>query len=332
MGTDDLASHYHAIGDLASAAKTYTRLKDNCTTPSHTAAMHLKVISVAVERGDWFGVQQAAAKYNAGPKPDDEKAKNQPKISAAVGLSYLEQGNYLEAANQFLAAEPTLGDSYNDILTANDVAVYGGLCALASMGRNELQRNVLENNQFRNYLELEPHIRRAVSSFCNSKFQSCLDILEEYRADYLLDIHLQRHISALYTAIRTKSIELYTIPFSRITLDAMAKVFAPELVGGLSAPTDINSPFVQELIALIENGTLDARIDLEKGLLVSKQTNLRADIHKEAIESIEEYISEAHLRLIRTNVLGAGLQVMSSQAAEGKVDLGSRLGRAPSWN
>jgi COP9 signalosome complex subunit 1 len=331
MGTDDLASHYHAVGDLASAAKTYTRLKDNCTTPSHTAAMHLKIISVAIERGDWFGVQQAAAKYNTGPKPDDEKVKNQPKISAAVGLSYLEQGNYLEAANQFLAAEPTLGDSYNDILTANDVAVYGGLCALASMDRNELQRNVLENSQFRNYLELEPHIRRAVSSFCNSKFRSCLDILEEYRADYLLDIHLQRHIPALYTAIRTKSIEQYTIPFSRITLDAMAKVFAPELVGGLAAPTDINSPFVQELIALIENGTLDSRIDLEKGLLVSKQTNLRADVHKGALESIEEYIKEAHLRLIRTNVLGAGLQVMTP-ATEGKADLGNRLGRAPSWN
>jgi COP9 signalosome complex subunit 1 len=331
MGTDDLASHYHAVGDLVSAAKTYTRLKDNCTTPSHTAAMHLKIISVAVERGDWFGVQQAAAKYNTGPKPDDEKAKNQPKIFAAVGLSYLEQGNYLEAANQFLAAEPTLGDSYNDILTANDVAVYGGLCALASMGRNELQRNVLENSQFRNYLELEPHIRRAVSSFCNSKFRSCLDILEEYRADYLLDIHLQRHIPALYTAIRTKSIEQYTIPFSRITLDAMAKVFAPEFVGGLAAPTDINSPFVQELITLIENGTLDSRIDLEKGLLVSKQTNLRADVHKGALESVEEYIKEAHLRLIRTNVLGAGLQVMTP-ATEGKADLGNRLGRAPSWN
>lgn len=88
---------------------------------------------------------------------------------------------------------------------------------------------------------------------------------------------------------------------------------------------------MQELIALVENGTLDARIDLEKGLLVSKQTNLRADVHREAIESIEEYINEAHIRLIRTNVLGAGLQVMTS-STEGKTDIGSRPGRAPSWN
>ncbi|OKL56876.1 COP9 signalosome complex subunit 1 [Talaromyces atroroseus] len=314
MGTDDLASHYHATGDLASASKAYARLKDNCTTPSHFAAMHLKNINVAIDRGDWLGVQQAVARYKSGPKPEDEQSKNSPKICAAAGLALLGQGNYLDAAHQFLAAEPTLGDTYNEVLTANDVAVYGGLCALASMDRIELQRRVLENNQFRNYLELEPHIRRAISFFCSSKFRSCLDILEEYRADYLLDIHLQRHIPGLYTQIRTKSIQQYAVPFSRVSLEAMAKVFAPEVVGGIAAPTDISSPFVQELIRLIENGTLDARIDLEKGLLVSKHTDPRRDVIKEALESVQEYVNEAHLRLIRTNIINAGLEVRAPAA------------------
>lgn len=309
MGTDDLASHYHATGDLAAAAKAYGRLKDNCTTPSHFAAMHLKSINVAIDRNDWLGVQQAVARYKSGPKPEEEQAKNSPKIYSASGLALLGQGNYLEAANQFLAADPTLGDTYNEVLTANDVAVYGGLCALASMDRNELQRRVLDNGQFRNYLELEPHIRRALSFFCSSKFRSCLDILEEYRADYLLDVRLQRHIPALYSQIRTKSIQQYAVPFSRVSLEAMAKVFAPKVVGGVAAPTDMSSPFVQELIKLIENGTLDARIDLEKGLLVSKHTDLRTDVIKEALESVEEYVNEAHLRLIRTNIINAGLEV-----------------------
>ncbi|EED16108.1 COP9 signalosome subunit 1 (CsnA), putative [Talaromyces stipitatus ATCC 10500] len=315
MGTDDLASHYHSIGDLAAASKAYARLKDNCTTPSHFAAMHLKTINVAIDRGDWFGVQQAVARYRSGPKPEDEHSKSAPKISSASGLAQLGQGNYLEAANQLLNADPTLGDTYNEVLTANDVAVYGGLCALASMDRNELQRRVLENSQFRNYLELEPHIRRAISAFCNSKFRACLDILEEYRADYLLDIHLQRHIPALYNRIRTKSIQQYALPFSRVSLEAMAKVFAPEIVGGVASPTDISSPFVQELIKLIENGTLDARIDLEKGLLVSKQMDLRREVIKEALESAEEYVNEAHLRLIRTNLINAGLEIRVAPSA-----------------
>lgn len=326
MGTDDLASHYHAIGDLASASKAYARLKDNCTTPSHFAAMHLKTINVAIDRGDWFGVQQVVARYKSGPKSEEEQTKNSPKIASASGLAQLGQGNYLEAANQFLAAEPNLGDSYNEILTANDVAVYGGLCALASMDRNELQRRVLENNNFRHYLELEPHIRRAISFYCNSKFRSCLDILEEYRADYLLDIHLQRHIPALYKQIRTKSIQQYTVPFSRVSLDAMAKVFAPKVVGGVASPTNIGSPFVQELIKLIENGTLDARIDLEKGLLVSKHTDLRKDVIKEALESVEEYVNEAHLRLMRTNIINAGLEVRAAGGSMTTEEVSGRMG------
>jgi COP9 signalosome complex subunit 1 len=326
MGTDDLASHYHAVGDLASASKSYARLKDNCTTPSHFAAMYLKTINVAIDRGDWFGVLQAVARYRSGPKPEDEQSKNAAKISSASGLAQLGQGNYLDAANQFLGAEPTLGDSYNEVLTANDVAVYGGLCALASMDRIELQRRVLENSQFRNYLELEPHIRRAISFFCNSKFRSCLDILEEYKADYLLDIHLQRHIAALYNQIRTKSIQQYAVPFSRVSLDAMAKVFAPRVIRGVASPTEIGSPFVQELIKLIENGTLDARIDLEKGLLVSKQTDLRKDVIKEALESVEEYVNEAHLRLIRTSLVNAGIEI---RVAPGPMAAEELAGRTP---
>lgn len=328
MGTDDLATHYHVIGDLASATKAYARLKDNCTTPSHFASMHLKLINVAIDRSDWFGVLQAVNRYRSGPKSEDEQAKNAPKISAAAGLAHLGQDNFLESANQFLNADPTLGDSYNEVITANDVAVYGGLCALASMDRNELQRRVLDNNQFRNYLELEPHIRRAVSFFCNSKFQSCLSILEEYRADYLLDIRLQRHIPALYDQIRIKSIRQYIVPFSRVSLDAMAKVFAPKVVGGVVSPTNIGSPFVQELIKLIEKGTLNARIDLEKGLLVSKQTDLRRDVVKEALDSVKEYVNEAHLRLMRTEIINAGMEI---RVASGPLTTDEIEGRVP-WS
>ncbi|KAL2009957.1 hypothetical protein VTN00DRAFT_5764 [Thermoascus crustaceus] len=309
MGNEDLGQHYHQIGDLASASKAYGRMRDYCTTPSHIASMLFKIINVSVDRGDWLAVQSNVHRVrNLQSKPEDQ-ARNQPKLCAVMGLSQLAAGSYLEAANSFLATDPGLGDSYNEIITSNDVAVYGGLCALASMDRNELQRRVLDNSSFRNFLELEPHIRRAISFFCNSKFRSCLEILEAYRTDYLLDIHLQRHVSTLYTRIRTKSIQQYLVPFSRVTLDAMAKVFAPSVVGGTAQPVDSNSPFVQELIKLIQDGTIEARIDLEKGVLVSKQTDLRAEVHAAALESVRNYTHEAHLRLLRTNIIHAGLEV-----------------------
>lgn len=270
--------------------------------------MLFKVIHVSADRGDWLGLQSNVHRVRNLPSKTEEQERNQPKLSAAMGLSQLATGSYLEAAFSFLATEPILGDSYNEIISSNDVAVYGGLCALASMDRVDLQRCVLDNQGFRNFLELEPHIRRAISFFCASKFRPCLEILDSYRADYLLDIHLQQHVSTIYSRIRTKAIKQYLVPFSRVTLDAMAKVFPP--ADGATALEGESEPsLVPELIKLIQDGTLDSRVDLEKGVIVSKQPDLRADVHREAIDSVKGYAHEAHLRLVRTNILQATLEV-----------------------
>ncbi|EAU38753.1 hypothetical protein ATEG_00107 [Aspergillus terreus NIH2624] len=317
MGNEDLGQHYHQIGDLVNASKAYSRMRDYCTTPTHIASMLFKIINVAIERGDWLSVQSNVQRLRNVQSKQEEQAKNQPKMSAALGLSQLHSGYYLDAANTFLGTDPSLGDSYNEVITANDVAVYGGLCALASMDRNELQRRVLDNNSFRNFLELEPHIRRAISFFCNSKFQPCLEILEAYATDYLLDIHLQRHVRTLFTRIRTKSIQQYLVPFSRVTLDSMSRIFVSGGANGQqAAPIDLKSPFVQELIGLIEDGTLDARIDLEKMVLVSNQTDLRTEVQQAALRSVSEYVREAHLRILRTNIIHSGLEVREKTQRE----------------
>ncbi|KAL5336743.1 CSN complex subunit 1 [Aspergillus crustosus] len=309
MGNEDLGQHYHQAGDLTSAFKAYSRMRDFCTTSSHIASMLFKIISVAIERGDWLSVQSNVHRLRGQGAKQEEHTKHQPKMAAAMGLSQLHSGSYLDAANSFLTTDPSLGDSYNEVLSPNDVAVYGGLCALASMNRNDLQRRVLENSSFRNFLELEPHIRRAISFFCNSKFRPCLETLEAYRADYLLDIHLQRHVQTLYNRIRTKSIQQYLVPFNRVSLDSMGKIFVLGNTPNQATGTEPNPDFVQELISLIQDGTLDARIDLEKLVLVSSQGDKRLEVQEAALDSLDNYIREAHLRLLRANIIRAGLEV-----------------------
>ncbi|KAL4936494.1 hypothetical protein BDV06DRAFT_204915 [Aspergillus oleicola] len=313
MGNEDLGQHYHQAGDLTNAFKAYSRMRDFCTTSSHIASMLFKVITVAIERGDWLSVQSNVHRLRGQAAKPEEQTKHQPKMSAALGLSQLQGGSYLEAANSFISTDPSLGDTYNEVISSNDVAVYGGLCALASMDRNELQRRVLDDSSFRNFLELEPHIRRAISFFCNSKFRPCLEILEAYRADYLLDIHLQRHVQTLYTRIRTKSIQQYLVPFNRVSLDSMAKIFVLNPTPSTNQPTTSestsNPAFVEELITLIQDGTLDARIDLEKYVLVSSQGDKRVEVQEVVLDSLDNYIREAHIRLLRSNIIRAGLEV-----------------------
>src|ERR1700744_3188357 len=191
MGNEDLGTHYYTIGDLNNALKAYSRMRDYCTTAPHIASTAFRIIAVAIEQRNWLAVQSQVHKLRNIQLKPEESTRNNPKMQAATGLQKVSAGDSVEAAISFIGTDSSLGDSYSDVLTSNDVAVYGGLCALASMSRSELQIRVLENSNFRNFRELEPHTRRAITFFCGSKYSQCLEILESYRAEYLLDIYLQ---------------------------------------------------------------------------------------------------------------------------------------------
>lgn len=46
-------------------------------------------------------------------------------------------------SKQFLEVGPELGSSYSEVIAPQDVATYGGLCALASFDRSELKAFIL---------------------------------------------------------------------------------------------------------------------------------------------------------------------------------------------
>ena len=278
MGNEDLGTHYYTIGDLNNAVKAYSRMRDYCTTGPHIASTAFRIIAVAIEQRNWLAVQSQVHKVRNIQLKAEESARNQPKIQAAMGLQQMSSFDYREAALSFVNTDPSLADIYSDVVTSNDVAVYGGLCALASMSRSELQSKVLENSNFRNFLELEPQIRRAITFFCGSKYSQCLEILESYRADYLLDIYLQPLVTDIYKRVRTKSIIQYFQPFSKVTLASMEKMFGGNTMSnGAPNGPGARQNFLDEIIALIEDGRLGARIDMEHGVLDAIQHNGRAE-------------------------------------------------------
>lgn len=319
MGSEELGVHYHHTGDLANALKSFNRMRDYCTTPAHIASTAFRVIAINIEQKNWLGVQSQVTKIRSLQMKPEETAKNAPKVSAAQALQYMSLGEYREAVNSFLDADFTLGDTYNEVISSNDVAVYGGLCALASMTRLELQSKVLDNTNFRSFLELEPHIRRAINCFCASKYGQCLEILESYRADYLLDIYLQDQLETIYQRIRTKSIVQYFQPFSRVTLHSMQQMFGASSSitstnatnGTSSAHATAPSPdaFRNELIAMIESEALKARIDLENNVLIAYEESPRALMQQQALDTVDNFIREARIKLLRLNAVNGSLDV-----------------------
>lgn len=323
MGCEDLGHHYHLIGNLTESIKAYSKEREYVQTPSHLVIMNMHLIHVSIDQGNWLSVQSTVHKLRNLQLRAEEAEKIQPKLAVAMGLTYLATGNYKDAATGFLATDPRMigraddpndPDTYNEILSPNDVAVYGGLCALASMDRNELQQKVLDNSTFRNYLELEPHIRRAISFFVSSKYSSCLAILKSYKTDYLLDYYLYRHINEIYHRVRSKAIVQYFVPFSCVTFEALANAFSAD-----------EEEIERTLVDMIQAGSLDARIDLEYRVLVARQVDARTEVHNEALEMAKDYERTAHLRLLRMEIINAGLEVRGLKMQDGSRNMAGEV-------
>jgi COP9 signalosome complex subunit 1 len=226
-------------------------MRADASTQSHIIDVGKHIIGTMVQKRDWTGVLANVNKIMPPNMTADEVNTEKPYQKMVAGLAYLGTEKYAEAAKCFLdAGDPVICQRYNDVASSNDVATYGGLLALASMDRAALQSQVLDNSSFRNYLELEPQIRKAVSMFVNGRYSACLEILESYRSDYLLDLYLQKHVAKIFIMIRSKCIVQCFLPFSCVTLDSMNKAFAKP-----------GESLEAELVLMIKSRVLQARIN-----------------------------------------------------------------------
>lgn len=317
IGHRDLGEHLEATGDLQGASDAFIRMRPDASTQAHVMDVTKHVIGIMIQRRDWPSVLSNVNKMLSGTTCDEDQKSQQVYQKIVTGIANLSAEKFYDGARNFLeAGDPTLCQGFNNIATPNDVATYGGLLALASMDREELQTRVLENSSFRSYLELEPHLRKAVSMFVNGRYSACLATLEAYRTDYLLDIYLQKHVAAIYSQIRKKCIIQYFIPFSCVTLDSMKAAF--------SQP---GKPLEPELIAMIKSGKLKARINTIDQLLVAVSTDKRVKMQRNALATATNYEREALERVRRMSIYAAELEVKGPR----KVGGGGLSGANDTW-
>lgn len=322
MGYDDQGRHFYDIGDQYSAAQAYQKERDYATLPVHVLVMNFHLINVFIDQGLWHSVEVTAQRLTGmSNKPEGDKTA--PKLNAVLGLAAMSSKRYETAANYFLNVghrmlnanldDPMDEDTFNEVLTPNDIGTYGSLCALASMSRQGLQTRVLDNANFRPFLELEPHLRRAISAFVSGRYGHALSALNSYRTDYLLDLHLSPHLDHLYLAISSKALVEYFDPFSSISFVTLGAAFGAT-----------ENEVVTMAIELIKSRQLDARLDLENGLLVANTVDKRRKVQDEALQMSKEYERTTTQRLLRIEALNAGLEVkapLRSEIGPGGMDL-----------
>ncbi|XP_028113657.1 COP9 signalosome complex subunit 1-like [Camellia sinensis] len=290
MGYNDFGDFYYAHGALGDAFKNYVRTRDYCTTSKHIIHMCLHAILVSIEMGQFTHVSSYVGK--AEQNPDALDAITVAKLRAAAGLALLEAKKYKQAARKFLETGPELGNHYTEVIAPQDIATYGGLCALASFDRTELKNKVIDNINFRNFLELVPEVRELINDFYSSHYASCLDYLGNLKANLLLDIHLHDHVEMLYDDIRHKALIQYTHPFVSVDLGMMANAFKTS-VSGLE----------KELEALITDNQIQARIDSHNKILYARHADQRNATFQRVLQTGSEFDRDVRAMLLRANLL-----------------------------
>ncbi|XP_072029578.1 COP9 signalosome complex subunit 1-like isoform X3 [Amphiura filiformis] len=302
-GHDDLGDHYLDQGDLSNALKCYSRSRDYCTSAKHVVNMCLNVIKVSIHLQNWSHVLSYVNKAEATPEISEKESKDNlmiiTKLKCAAGLAELATKKYKQAAKYFLQASFDNCD-FPDLLSSNNVAMYGGLCALASFDRQELQKNVISSSSFKLFLELEPQLRDIIFMFYESKYASCLKLLDELKDNLLLDMYLAPHINTLYSQIRNRALIQYFSPYVSADMRKMAVSFnttVPDLE--------------DELMQLILDGQINARIDSHNKILYARDVDQRSSTFEKSLAMGHAFQRRTKALILRAAMLRNNIQVKS---------------------
>lgn len=321
-GHNDLGDFFHKRGRLSQARGDYIKTRDYCSHAQHNLQMCLKVITVSIEAGDFGHIENHY--MMAANIPDvDKDCPELAKMRACAGLASLVRGNYAAATRRFLgtngdASEEKISNlqrEFGDIMSLEDVAIYGGLCALATLDRQALTKQVIDKLEFRNLLELVPDVREIIYDFYNSRYTRCLTTMAKIRPDLMMDMNLGRenHVDNLFRLIQRKAIVQYVSPFTSAKLGRMQAVF------GTTAEELEN-----ELLDLIHIGAINARIDKQHNALHAKKSNARLEAITLSLQKGQEAFEDAEAMLLRMTLMKNDVQISSASLSRSASEMGPR--------
>ncbi|RDX76280.1 COP9 signalosome complex subunit 1 [Mucuna pruriens] len=265
MGYNDFGDFYYSHGQLGDAFKSYVRTRDYCTTSKHIIHMCMSAILVSIEMGQFPHVTSYVSKAEQAPESLDSVSIS--RLRCAAGLANLEAKKYKLAARKFIETGPELSSHYNET-------------------------KVIDNSNFRNFLELVPEVRELINDFYSSHYASCLEYLGNLKANLLLDIHLHDHVETLYDQIRHKALIQYTHPFVSVDLNMMANAFKTTVAG-----------LEKELEALITDNQIQARIDSHNKILYARHADQRNATFQRVLETGRDFDRDVRSMLLRSNLI-----------------------------
>ncbi|GBG27126.1 COP9 signalosome complex subunit 1 [Hondaea fermentalgiana] len=313
--------HYR-LGLFNEALKSYTRARDYGSDSAHHLDTALRVIRSSLGAGNFANVPSwvnRATTILAGRQEVDKEAA--AKLHAASGLVNMWQEDYQAAAVSFLNVGLELGNSFRDVITCEDVALYGGICALASFDRNELRSRVLSHSSFRTMLEAVPSVREMLSDFVGSRYTALSQGLAKLRVSAAEDLYLRKCWADLARSIQRRCLKQYILPFSSASLDLMATVFH-----------NSRDKIERDVAKLIVDQEISATIDRESGFLDVTSENPREMAFRETLRVGKRFALDLEASILRSSLQKSGIIYAgpSMESSDDPAGMSASLGDDPS--
>jgi len=319
-GYVNLGDVYYSIGDLVRAKKDFYQhaLEHGCSLeqdPNEYRQCCLRMVKASINNiGTTFNMNDHLTKAKVGAD-----LATAAQLEASKGLSSLvlaakglhggagsgQDHNIKQAALCFLRTTVDMDYHFNEVSVPQDIAAYAGLCALATLNRDEIQQQMIQSRSFKKMLSLAPMVESVVKNFYDSNYTLMLDTMNKLRPILELDVYFHGLVNRVYTAIVSRAMIQFVSPYAVVKLPEMAEIF------GVS-----QSVLQVQLCELILENKIAARIDARNGSLIASNKTIRTDAFDKAIGAGDQ-IEDALVRMLLTkSILKDKLEVVDPRKKE----------------
>lgn len=136
------------------------------------------------------------------------------------------------------------------MISLSDITAFATLGTIATFSRPDMKAKILDNSDFKQFLEIDPQFGDIVSFFYEGKYSDCLGMLYQIKQDWIYNYYFSDIVAELLRRFRVNMILQFLEPFSCADMKRMAQIFRCSVA-------DIE----REVVGLIESDALNAKID-----------------------------------------------------------------------
>lgn len=295
-----LAHHHLETGNLQAAMRYFHESKLYNTTPKHTLDMTINILAVLIHMGRGAYLSN----FLMGSTGNLEGA-DRDKMQFCLGLHSLYCNDYATAAKYFTDISPTIGDAFTSVTCLEDVVLYGILCSLASLPRQQLQHLATSASSLALF-ETQPNALQLIKHYLSGNYAALRRQLVRMEPVLLLDVHLSSHVAELFTRIRNKCLQQYLAPYSTVSMASMAAAFEYSV-----------SELEQHIVSLICDGSLFWKIDAEAQLLYKQRANSEIIALNKVNHLADSYLAQMRAAMMHISLLKHNFCVGAGAGCEG---------------